>query len=75
MIEPLFALTQSLLDEGISNGEFRDAPVALAPVVVAPVIAMMINILIFDNCDADELTKYMESHLDLVMNGLAVVRA
>ncbi|MHB0953780.1 MAG: TetR/AcrR family transcriptional regulator [Allorhizobium sp.] len=74
LIEPLFALTQSLLDEGVSTGEFRNAPAALAPVIVAPIITMMIEKLIFGHQRDDDLPSYIRAHLDLVMNGLAVAR-
>lgn len=75
LIDPLFALTQSLLDEGVATGEFRKAPAALAPVVVAPVIAMMVETLIFGHRRDDDLPSYIKAHLDLVMNGLAVARS
>ncbi|MCM2474658.1 TetR/AcrR family transcriptional regulator [Rhizobium sp. CG5] len=74
LIEPLFALTQSLLDEGIANGEFRNAPAALAPVIVAPIIAMTIEVLLFGKRRDPDLPSYVRAHLDLVMNGLAVDR-
>ncbi len=73
LIDPLFALTQSLLDEGIERGEFRKAPAALAPVIVAPVIAMMVETLIFGRRRDDDLPSYIRAHLDLVMNGIAAV--
>ena len=71
LIGPLFALTQSLLDEGIARGEFRNAPAALAPVIVAPVLAMMVETLIFGRRLDDDLPSYIRAHLDLVMNGIA----
>lgn len=74
LIDPLFNLTQSLLDEGIAKGEFRNAPGALAPVIVAPIIARMIESLIFGHRSDDDLPSYIRAHIDLVMNGLAVVR-
>lgn len=74
LIDPLFSLTQSLLDEGIAKGEFRDAPAALAPVIIAPVIAMMVETLIFGYRHDDDLPSYIEAHLDLIINGLAVDR-
>ncbi|MCX5515077.1 TetR/AcrR family transcriptional regulator [Kaistia algarum] len=74
LVGPLFALTQSLLDEGIERGEFRNAPAALAPVVVAPVIAMMVETLIFGGRRDVDLPSYIRAHLDLVMNGVAIVR-
>lgn len=75
LIEPLFMLTQSLLDEGVATGEFRNAPAALAPIIVAPIIARMIEMLIFGHRSDDDLPSYIKAHLDLVMNGLAVVRS
>jgi AcrR family transcriptional regulator len=73
LIEPLFSLTQSLLDEGMATGEFRNAPAARARVIVAPVIAMMIETLIFGH-RRDHLPSYIMAHLDLVMNGVATAR-
>ncbi|NKN35929.1 TetR/AcrR family transcriptional regulator [Agrobacterium sp. a22-2] len=74
LIDPLFGLTQSLLDEGIANGEFRNAPAALAPVVAAPIIAMMVERLLLVRRRDHDLPSYIKAHLDLVMNGLAVDR-
>lgn len=74
LIDPLFLLTQSLLDEGVAAGEFRNAPAALAPVIVAPIISKMIEMLIFGHQGDNDLPSYIKAHLDLVMNGLAVER-
>lgn len=74
LIDPLFTLTQSLLDEGVANGEFRNAPAALAPVIVAPIIAMTIEVLLFGRRRNPDLPSYIQAHLDLVMHGLAVDR-
>ncbi|MGV8939244.1 MAG: TetR/AcrR family transcriptional regulator [Allorhizobium sp.] len=75
LIDPLFTLTQSLLDEGIATGEFRNEPAALAPVVVAPIIAMMLEVLLFGHRRNDNLPDYIRAHLDLVMNGLCATRS
>ena len=74
LIDPLLLLTQSLLDEGVAAGEFRNAPAALAPVIVAPIMSKMIEMLIFGHKRDDDLPSYIKAHLDLVMNGLAVER-
>ena len=69
-IDPLLARTQSLLDEGVASGEFRDAPAAFARVIVAPIIAMMVDKLIVGGLRDAGAPFYIEAHLDLVMNGL-----
>ena len=74
LIEPLFNITQSLLDEGIATGEFRDTPAALAPVIVAPLIARMVDTLIFEGTRNLDLPSYIKAHLDLVLSALAVPR-
>ncbi|MCX5514420.1 TetR/AcrR family transcriptional regulator [Kaistia algarum] len=75
LIEPLFNLTQALLDEGVATGEFRDAPAALAPVVVGPLMALMVETLIFGHHRDGDVPRYIRAHIDLVMNGLVATRS
>lgn len=70
LIEPIFARTQALIDEGVRLGEFRRAPAARASVVVGPVLSMTVETLIFENRRDFDLPGYIEAHLDLVINGL-----
>jgi AcrR family transcriptional regulator len=71
VIEPIFTLTQALLDEGVRLGEFRQSPAIRANVVVAPVLSMMVETLIFDNRRDLDLSGYIDAHLDLVARGLS----
>lgn len=72
LVEPLLIRAQSLIDEGIAGGQFRDGPAALSRVVVAPVIAMAMEILIHDSRRDLDVAAYVEAHIDLVMAGLAM---
>lgn len=73
LIAPIFERTQALLDEGVGLGEFRRAPAARASIIVAPVLSMAVETLIFSNRRDLDLPGYIEAHLDIVVNGLAVV--
>ncbi len=75
LIGPIFALVQSLLDEGMASGEFRKVSPTLAPVIAAPVIALMVETLIFGGNQKEDVPAYIRAHLDLVMNGIAVTRS
>lgn len=74
-IEPLKKYTQSILDDGIAQGEFRDGPAAVADVVIAPILSTMILKLIFDDRRPFDRASYIAAHLDLVLNGLAALRS
>jgi AcrR family transcriptional regulator len=74
LMEPIFARTQVLLDEGTHLGEFRRAPAARASIIFAPVLSMAVETLIFGNRKDLDLPSYIEAHLDIVINGLAVSR-
>jgi AefR-like transcriptional repressor, C-terminal domain len=75
VIEPIFTLTQALLDEGVQLGEFRKSATLRASVVVGPVMAMMVETMIFEKRREFDLTGYIECHLDLVAHGLSAQRS
>jgi AcrR family transcriptional regulator len=70
VIEPIFARTQALIDEGVEKGEFRKGPPVLVSVIIAPVFCRIIENLIFNGRREDDLDAYMETHIDLVLKGL-----
>lgn len=72
LVEPIFAHTQALIDEGVRCGEFRNAPAGRASLIVAPVLSMTIETLIFESRRDLDLPGYIDAHLDLVLNGLAL---
>jgi AcrR family transcriptional regulator len=47
-IDPLARQMQSLIDEGVKDGEFRRAPAAFADAIVAPAIAFLFFKLLFN---------------------------
>ncbi|MFD2055063.1 MULTISPECIES: TetR/AcrR family transcriptional regulator [Mesorhizobium] len=75
LIEPILAMTQALIDEGVRQGEFRDGPAAVARVILAPALSLIVETLMHDGRLDLETPRYIEAHLDLVMHGLAAARA
>ena len=69
-IDPLERQMQSLIEEGITNGEFRQAPAAFSDAIVAPAIAFLFFKLLFDERRSLDKATYLEAHIDLVLNGL-----
>ncbi len=69
-IDPLERQMQSLIEEGIKNGEFRQAPAAFSDAIVAPAIAFLFFKLLFDERRTLDKATYLEAHIDLVLNGL-----
>lgn len=75
LIDPVLARIQSILDEGISNGEFVNGPRASARIVFAPLVAIAVETLVHGECRELNVPDFMEAHLDLVMGGLLVRNA
>lgn len=71
-VQPMKTFTQSIIDEGIAAGEFRDGPAAIAEVVISPIVAAIMQRLIFDDRKPFDRNKQVAAHLDLVLNGLAL---
>ena len=69
-IDPLERQMQSLIEEGMRNGEFRRAPAAFSDAIVAPAIAFLFFKLLFDERRSLDKATYLEAHIDLVLNGL-----
>ena len=66
-------LVQSVLEKGMQTGEFRhmDANYAMR-VIVAPMVYLLLWRHSFDFCDTNCIVaeKYLDQHLDMVLNGL-----
>ena len=69
-IDPLERQMQSLIDDGVKLGEFRQAPAAFGDAVVAPAIAFLFFKLLFDERRTLDRATYLKAHIDLVMHGL-----
>ncbi|AYG63415.1 TetR family transcriptional regulator [Rhizobium jaguaris] len=69
-IDPLERQMQSLLDEGIKNGEFRPTPAAFSDAVIAPAIAFLVFKLIFEDRRILDRDTYLKAHVDLILHGL-----
>lgn len=72
LIEPLLIRIQTILDEGIEEGEFVTGPRATARIIFAPVVAMAVETLIHGDRRELDIPSFMEAHLDLVMGSLLV---
>ncbi|RJT30914.1 TetR/AcrR family transcriptional regulator [Mesorhizobium waimense] len=75
LIEPILAMTQALIDEGVRQGEFRDGSAAVARVILAPALSLIVETLMHDGRLDLETPRYIEAHLDLVMHGLAAANS
>jgi AcrR family transcriptional regulator len=65
------AIWRRLVDRGIERGEFRAGPLANNPLVIhGPVFMAAIWQLLFSDHHRLDLDAWLESHLDLVLNGL-----
>jgi AcrR family transcriptional regulator len=66
-------LIQSVLASGMESGEFRqmDSKQAMR-IVLAPLVFLLLWRYSFDFCDTDRIEpeKYLDQHLDMVINGL-----
>lgn len=68
-------LVQTVLERGMTSGEFRrmDANNAMR-LIIAPLVYLLLWRHSFDFCDGKRVDpeKYLEQHLDMVVNGLAL---
>lgn len=69
-IDPLKRQMQSLIDEGVKLGEFRQTPEPSCDAVVGPAIAFLFLKLLFDERRTLEKASYVQAHIDLVLHGL-----
>lgn len=72
LIAPILACIQSILDEGVANGEFVGGPRATARIVFAPLVAIAVDTLVHGDSRELEVPDFMAAHLDLVMGSLLV---
>lgn len=74
VIERGRALLREALRRGIANGEFRPVEVELAiSTIFAPVLMLSIwrHSMVVCGCAAEDPQRYLDTHLDLILNGLA----
>ncbi|MBV8736816.1 MAG: TetR/AcrR family transcriptional regulator [Alphaproteobacteria bacterium] len=72
-IERAIALLGSLLGRGVERGEIRPGPYARYPqVIMAPALMAVLWNLLFATEHPLDCAGFLEAHLDLVLNGLAV---
>ena len=70
-ITRLQALFAAVVGRGVERGEFRPGPATDQPMIVAaPAIMAMVWQLTFQTYSPIELDRFVEAHLDLILNGL-----
>ncbi len=69
-IAPMVGHLQSILADGIKAKEFREQPAEYAEVVISPVIAMTVLRLIFEDRRPLDRSRFLQTHLALVLNGI-----
>ena len=66
-------MVRSLLEYGVSRGEFREEVLALNPaVVMGPIVMASVWKMIFDDVSTLNLDEYARDHVELVLKGLRV---
>lgn len=75
LIEPVLALTQTLIEEGVRLGEFRSGAGSRARIVLAPVIGIIVEMLIHGVRRDLEVSDYIDAHVEMVMLALACDRS
>ena len=66
------AMINAILNEGIQSGEFRDMNrIGLSQNIVAGALVAGIWKLVFEPFESIELDAFFETHVDLILNGLA----
>lgn len=72
LMEPVFSRVDAILDDGVSQGKFREKPPELAKVVVSPIVGMVVFRLIFDDRRPVDRKGLLETHLGLLLHGIVV---
>jgi AcrR family transcriptional regulator len=75
VISRSYRLIESVMESGMSRGEFRPMDANYATrLVVAPIVLLLLWRYSFDFCDSKcvEAERYLEQHLDVFINGLVV---
>ncbi len=66
------AILEAIVRRGVERGEFRSGAAADLPmVVIAPAVMAAVWKMTFDRFEPIAIERFMEAHLDLVLNGLA----
>jgi AcrR family transcriptional regulator len=74
VIERGRALLREALQRGIASGEFRPVDVELAiSTIFAPVLMLAVwrHSMVVCGCAAEDPERYLDTHIDLILNGLA----
>jgi AcrR family transcriptional regulator len=65
------ALLRRIVERGIARGEFRDGAAAELPMVaIAPALMAAVWRMTFERYDSIPPERFLDAHLDLVLNGL-----
>ena len=75
LVEPFLAQLRVLLQAGVAAGEFRATPaIAFTEIVLSPAILLNIWWLLFDTRRTVNVADFINAHVDLLLNGLAIER-
>ncbi len=75
LVEPFISQLRTLLQAGVAAGEFRATPaVAFPEIVFSPAVLLNVWWLLFDTRREINVSRFIDAHVDLLLNGLAVSR-
>lgn len=73
LVEPFLSQLRTLLQSGVAAGEFRPGPaIAYAEIVLSPAVLLNVWWLLFDTRRQIDVSDFINAHIDLLLNGLAV---
>ncbi|MEP0518984.1 MAG: TetR/AcrR family transcriptional regulator [Hyphomicrobiales bacterium] len=65
------SMLKSIVDRGVSRGEFRDGPAITEPrIIIAPAIMAAIWQATFQSHDPLPIDRFIDAHIDTLLNGL-----
>jgi hypothetical protein len=68
-------LLRQVLKRGVASGEFREMEIESSiDVIMAPVVMLIVWRYSLAPCGAGDTKQYMNTYLDLIMNGLLIKR-
>ncbi|MCC7336455.1 MAG: TetR/AcrR family transcriptional regulator [Pirellulaceae bacterium] len=74
ILVPARKMLKNIVRNGIKNGEFRDAPIAIEPLVlVGPALTAAIWKMTFERAEKLDTKRWLDAHVDLVVHGLKKV--
>lgn len=72
-IDPFVEQLHDLLTAGVAAGEFRATPaIQFTEIIVSPAMLLKLMWLLFDDRRPVDLTAFIDAHVDLLLNGLAI---